>query len=156
MKNFHILVVLLVLNVIIFLTPMPLSYSQDSSGDVTTQESTTRSFISDWLKSIRIYVPAIVGSFIVGVIGSAGYFVALKLGFITADKIEEKFKTTGAPVAFVIIGGAVAIIFQLPQAETFTPIQSFVLGITWPFIVSQYVSRAGKEGADIIKQLRGG
>ena len=151
MKNFHILVVLLVLNVIIFLTPMPLSYSQDSSSDVSTQEP-----ILEWLNSIHSYVPAIVGSFIVGVIGSTGYFVALKLGFVTADKIEEKFKSTGAPVAFVIVGGAVAVIFQLPQADVFTPIQSFVLGITWPFIVSQYVSRAGKEGVDIIKQLRGG
>ena len=107
----------------------------------------------DWLKSIDKYVPAIVGSFIVGVIGSTSYFVALKIGFITSDKIEEKFQRTGAPVGFVIIGGAVAVIFQLPQAEVFTPIQSFVLGITWPFIVSQYVSRAGKEGADIIKKL---
>jgi hypothetical protein len=38
-----------------------------------------------------------------------------------------------------VIGGFIAGIFQLPEA-TFVPIQSFVLGATWPSIVGQFLS----------------
>lgn len=125
-----------------------------SYGQETT-ENDLLFFVTNWFSSVHGSVPIIVGAFIIGMVGSLAYYVALRLGFVSAELVEEKFnskKTLGA-LGFIALGGAVAIVFQLPQMDAFTPIQSFVLGITWPFIVSQYASRASTEGADVIKKL---
>jgi hypothetical protein len=105
--------------------------------------------LSTWFASISSNVPILAGAFIVGAIGSLAYYAALKLGYAGGnqrDGILKNFasftKSYGVAVAgFLFIGGAVATAFQAAQMETFTPVQSFVLGVTWPMIVAQYAAR---------------
>ena len=123
----------------------------------TDTDSTLWQMLATLFSSTSSAVQSLIGAFIVGMIGSGAYYSALKLGFINSEWIEGKFNRWWKLVGFVFLGGAVATVFQLPQADTFTAIQSFVLGITWPFIVSQYVSRA-QEDSGVLSEIekRGG
>lgn len=100
--------------------------------------------IAKWFESVQQFTPNIIGALIIGIIGSVAYYGALKIGFVGGELREWLLGNfDGAPriAGFTIIGGAVAVAFQLPQPDSFVPIQSFVLGVTWPFIVAQYVTR---------------
>ncbi len=41
---------------------------------------------------------------------------------------------------FYVLGGVVAGVFQAAQFDTFAPIQAFVLGATWPSVVTRIMS----------------
>lgn len=132
---------------------VPHSNAEDSPDKTTFGE-----FV-DWFKSVDKYLPILVGSFIVGMIGSGAYYAALRLGYTGGDQRDWFLKNFGGPKgksAFIFIGGAVATVFQLPELGGFVPIQAFVLGITWPFIVSQYVSKVSAPRPKEIEELMGG
>ncbi|WP_299292092.1 hypothetical protein [Nitrosopumilus sp.] len=105
-------------------------------------QSTPESLINGWLVENANNASAIVGSSIMGIVGSTAYLVASKLGFIKFN-FNKKFQDIGYGRAFgySMIGGAVATVFQIPELPNFIPIQSFVLGITWPLLVAQYTSK---------------
>jgi len=58
-------------------------------------------------------------------------------------------------LGYALIGGSVAIVFQIPELPTFIPIQSFVLGVTWPLLVAQYTSKSEstREKDKLIEEL---
>lgn len=110
----------------------------------------------DWLKT---NTASIVGSFMIGATGSGAYYASLRLGFtggIYRDSYLKNFGNRFGIVGFVIIGGGVAVVFQLAQISTFTPVQSFVLGITWPMIVAQYSAvKAETSTKSLADRIRG-
>jgi hypothetical protein len=112
--------------------------------------------IGNWFLVNTPSTTVIVGALTMGTIGSTAYLVASKLGFIKLNR-NKKFKEIGYTKAlgYASIGGAVAIVFQLPELPNFTPIQSFVLGITWPLLVAQYTSGTedSKDKEDLLKEL---
>src|ERR1044071_3002530 len=117
---------------------------------------------------------ACVGAVVVGAIGSAAYLTALLLGFL-GDTARSQFRPRflvpkGQPalpklssprlLVFVIFGSGVAIVFQLAQRDVFAPIQAFVLGATWPTVLSQMISKEAQTPADqlsdFLKRIAGG
>lgn len=99
--------------------------------------------IESWFFENTVNSTVIIGSLLMGIIGSTAYLVASKLGFIKFNQ-NSSFQQIGYGKAFgySLIGGAVATVFQIPELPNFIPIQSFVLGITWPLLVAQYTSKS--------------
>lgn len=89
-------------------------------------------------------------AFIAGFIGSLAYVSVLYFKFIgrsnhERDLILRPFLSGVSGIHFwkliwyCCIGGAIAVIFQYPE-PTFVPVQNFLLGVSWPAIVSQHIS----------------
>ena len=91
-------------------------------------------------------------AFVAGLVGSIAYYTSLRLGFVGGDQRDSILNLFGSGYGliawFSVIGGSVATIFQLAQGGTFAPIQGFVLGITWPILVGQYVAGAKNASAE--------
>jgi hypothetical protein len=96
---------------------------------------------------------------IIGMIGAIGYLCLLSFRFLQNDvvygaicngscKIHVRW---GKTFLYAIMGGAIAIIFQIPEKGNFVPIQAFVLGTTWPAIVAQVLSGSQGQRKDQIK-----
>jgi hypothetical protein len=108
-----------------------------------------------------------VGAVAIGAIGSSAYFAALMLGFLGDAPIAQlrpKFLILrGSPLVgrlgrgrvaiFIILGSFVALVFQLAQQGSFAPVQSFVLGATWPSVVSQYLARSRETLSEKVDEL---
>lgn len=95
----------------------------------------------------------------VGAAGSLAYFTALYFGFIGGEEILNKlWPSRKTPwygklfrvIWFAIIGAAVAFIFQLPE-RNFAAIQAFIVGTTWPTIVSQVLTGRQAESPEAIR-----
>lgn len=96
----------------------------------------------------------------IGAGGSLAYSAALFFGFVQSDAVFKKIwptrlsKTQWQSLVriffFVLIGGVVSFIFQLPETKL-APIQAFIVGMTWPSIVAQTL--AGRQG-DSPKTIR--
>jgi hypothetical protein len=89
---------------------------------------------------------------VVGAVGSAAYLIALWVGLVGTVEGKERVlahfqKLWGLKVPlFVSGGGAVAMVFQLPEGKLI-PVQAFIIGCTWPAVVSNYLSgRQSGEG----------
>lgn len=54
---------------------------------------------------------------------------------------------------FCLLGGLVAAVFQAAQVESFMPIQAFVLGATWPSVVTR-VMAGGDPGQGLLPPLQ--
>ncbi|HEX8911624.1 MAG TPA: hypothetical protein VF796_04640 [Humisphaera sp.] len=120
---------------------------------------------SDKIWRAALNVAASVG---IGLLGAWAYYFGVYSGFIdrdTRDRVLQYLWDEGcAPpethrrwrrAAFFLFGGVVAGVFQAAQADTFTPIQAFVLGITWPSVVSRSMSGGGV-GAPLASALNRG
>jgi hypothetical protein len=88
----------------------------------------------------------------VGSVGSAAYLIALWVGLVGTAGGKERIlahfsELWGLKVPlFVASGGAVAMVFQLPEGKLI-PVQAFIIGCTWPAVVSNYLSgRQSGEG----------
>lgn len=88
-------------------------------------------------------------AFIVGSLGAGAFFYGVFCGFISKSTRQSLLeylvdsnsgKMKGAILVFCSFGGVVAAVFQAPQASFFAPIQAFVLGATWPSVVTQMMS----------------
>jgi hypothetical protein len=102
--------------------------------------------------------PIPVQAFIVGMIGSLAYYTALRLGYVGGEQSTALLRlfTRFLVAWFCIIGGSIAAVFQLAQLTSFAPVQAFVLGVTWPTLVSQYVTGAAEvEKKHFVDQVRG-
>jgi hypothetical protein len=114
-------------------------------------------FDFDWDRVINI---ALAG--IVGFLGAVAFYYGVYTGFINPDSREKTLKYFTGPVwnrvhytgMFCVLGGVVAAVFQAAQASTFAPIQAFVLGATWPSVVTRIMAggaeptTSGREFAD--------
>jgi hypothetical protein len=100
---------------------------------------------ASWFNSVHGNIPVILGAFTMGMIGSIAYYAALRLGYTGGEQRDWLLKNFGSRqggvAAFILIGGAVSTVFQLPEPDKFVAIQSFVLGVTWPIIVAQYSAK---------------
>ena len=93
---------------------------------------------------------SVTGAFIVGSLGAGAFFLGVFCGFISRESRERLLeflgdRNTGKPkawllLAFCAFGGVVASVFQAAQASLFAPIQAFVLGATWPSVVTRIMS----------------
>lgn len=98
-------------------------------------------------------VVALAVALVCGFIGSVAYLKAMDWGFMSGeliDTIRARMGRWPSRPGFALIGGMVALVFQVPQGATLAPIQAFVLGITWPFIVSQYVAARRERNAEVV------
>ncbi|MBI2171698.1 MAG: hypothetical protein HYU30_06720 [Chloroflexi bacterium] len=89
-------------------------------------------------------------AFLIGMVGSVAYFTVVYFGFVGSGKESRDLilgyfwgkngRTTLAKVAwYSLVGGLIAGVFQLAE-RAFVPVQSFILGATWPSIVGQLLS----------------
>jgi len=56
-------------------------------------------------------------------------------------------------LAFVALGGGIALVFQWAQGVVFAPIQALVLGATWPTVISNFLAKSGQTDSDRIRDL---
>ena len=150
-------IVLLLLGVLLLGSFIPV-YAQNGEESAEVEVFDIAEAVTKWWELVDENVPNIIGAQIVGIIGSTAYYGALKLGFVGGqlrDWLLDNFDGGQRVAGFIVIGGGVAVAFQLAQPDVFVPIQSFVLGVTWPFIVAQYVSRVeGRDVREFIAELR--
>ena len=98
---------------------------------------------------------------LIGAAGSLAYFSALYFGFIVGpDILARLWPATGGNWRalriswFITIGAIVAFTFQLPQG-TFAPIQAFIVGTTWPTIVTQVLTgRLSSDSSRLSEQIQ--
>ena len=92
----------------------------------------------------------LLSALIIGFLGSLAYYTAVYFKFIGGKEeyrklilspfINDNGKTRVFRLAwYCFIGGFIAVVFQLPQLA-FAPIQSFILGCSWPSIVVPFLS----------------
>lgn len=95
---------------------------------------------------------------LLGAIGSIAYFTAMYFTYVGTTELLARF---WAPASsrlangfrvfwFGCIGATVAFVFQLPES-TLAPIQAFIVGTTWPTIVSQVLTGRQGDSAKSIK-----
>lgn len=89
---------------------------------------------------------------LVGTLGAASFYFGVYFGFISQNERDKMLKyltndinsvQLGWFVVFCLLGGVVAAVFQAAQANVFAPIQAFVLGATWPSVVTRIMSGSG-------------
>ena len=99
-------------------------------------------------KIIYLKVIYFLGSFLIGFLGSFSYLLLVKLGFAGGKTPEERDVILRPffehPFRYVFLycfmGGFISGIFQLVTINAFVPIQSLVMGLTWPSFVAGYLS----------------
>jgi len=109
--------------------------------------------LNDQIGGINPRETKIVGfAFAVGVLGAFAFYFGVFVGFIgreSRDKTLQYFgfgwSNLGRIFLFCVTGGIVAAVFQSAQLQAFTPIQAFVLGATWPSVVTQIMSGDGSK-----------
>lgn len=85
----------------------------------------------------------------IGFAGSMAYFTAAYFGFVgqsldSRAHILRHFQGRNGVhllkvIWYAVFGGVIATVFQLLQSE-FVPVQSLILGATWPAVVTQFLS----------------
>jgi hypothetical protein len=96
-------------------------------------------------------------TFVIGVAGSGAYYFAVYIGLIGRRSDGKRSEAAKYLVReddsiylirlllFLFFGGIVSLVFQLPQASAFAPIQAFVLGATWPSVVDRMIANDGRQ-----------
>jgi hypothetical protein len=98
-------------------------------------------------------------AFLIGFGGAAAFHFGVFIGFIARDSRVSLLEFLHPPppatlpggsrslgwlwfyrVMFWMFGGGVAVVFQMADADVLVPIQAFVLGASWPSVVTQLMS----------------
>lgn len=91
----------------------------------------------------------ILAAALIGTLGALAFYAGVKFGFISRDTrktLLEFLPDSAVGIAvrsrkhFYFMGGIVAAIFQWAQPDVLAPIQAFVLGATWPSVVTRIMS----------------
>jgi hypothetical protein len=101
----------------------------------------------------------LITAFVIGTAGAAAFHLGVYAGFIaresrpglleflhtefmnrTTVSAREKQVARLLRTAFWCFGGIVAVVFQAADADSLVPIQAFVLGASWPTVVTQLMS----------------
>jgi hypothetical protein len=98
---------------------------------------------------------------LIGTAGAIAFFAGVKFGFIDRDLRSRTMEFLISPPrtrfldrqVFYFLGGIVAAIFQWAQPDTLAPIQAFVLGATWPSVVTRIMSGSSKDGSAVNKLI---
>ena len=92
----------------------------------------------------------VTAAFFAGSLGAGAFFLGVLFGFISPESRGKVLEFLRSPQTtsvngwslswFLAFGGVVAAIFQAAQASVFAPIQAFVLGATWPSVVTRIMT----------------
>jgi hypothetical protein len=136
-------------------TSVPAADSQAPSpqASVPVVDVPQEAFVIDWDHVINVLLAGVVG-----ILGALSFYYGVYTGFINPDSREKTLKYFSGSIwiklhytgMFCLLGGVVAAVFQAAQASTFAPIQAFVLGATWPSVVTRIMSG----GAEPTKSAR--
>ena len=92
-------------------------------------------------------------AFVIGAVGSCAYLIATWVGLVGSKDgklspvLDHFTRWWAAKVGlYLASGGAVAMVFQLPEGKLI-PVQAFIIGCTWPAVVSNYLS--GRQSGDL-------
>lgn len=84
---------------------------------------------------------------LIGFLGAAAFYAGVRFGFISNESREQLLTFIKHPpnprnerLFFYFFGGIVAGVFQWAQPDVLAPIQAFVLGATWPSVVTRIMS----------------
>jgi hypothetical protein len=84
---------------------------------------------------------------LIGFLGAAAFYAGVRFGFISNESREQLLSFLKHPpnpkkerLFFYGFGGIVAGVFQWAQPDVLAPIQAFVLGATWPSVVTRIMS----------------
>lgn len=144
--------------------PTPVS---KSSGSALTDGANAKplskgSFEESWTRTIRSWLGAdrisskptnlvrllnIMAAVLIGGLGALAFYAGVKFGFISPESrknllsyLPEARTARPSRTHFYFLGGVVAGIFQWAQPDVLAPIQAFVLGATWPSVVTRIMS----------------
>ncbi|MBI2885748.1 MAG: hypothetical protein HYY02_00915 [Chloroflexi bacterium] len=105
-------------------------------------------FLAGFASGVERWLTAL-GALFTGILGSVAYFTALFLGFVGQtegrNQLLSSFRrangSLSAPIvgAYVFVGGGIAVVFQI-ASPAFAPVQSLILGATWPAVLIQWLS----------------
>ena len=138
--------------------PAPTSTNQASTAGAVTETTSSGLFgpITNvlWRRTL-----VLAFAFCIGMLGAAAFHFGVFIGFIARDSrgnlleflhAELLMRRLISPselwyfrlrsVAFWTFGGVVAAVFQMADADSLVPIQAFVLGASWPSVVTQLMS----------------
>jgi hypothetical protein len=89
----------------------------------------------------------ILAAVLIGTLGALAFYAGVKFGFISPETrktllayLPEDAAAVRLRKHFYFMGGIVAGIFQWAQPDVLAPIQAFVLGATWPSVVTRIMS----------------
>jgi hypothetical protein len=101
----------------------------------------------------------LITAFLIGTFGAAAFHLGVYTGFIARESrpgllqfLHVEFATRTRVtelerrlvwflrISFWCFGGIVAVVFQMADADSLVPIQAFVLGASWPTVVTQLMS----------------
>jgi hypothetical protein len=96
----------------------------------------------------------VLSAVVIGWAGAFAFLAGVRYGFIdptTRDKTLEFLANPPwwrilARATFYFMGGIVAGVFQWAQPDTLVPIQAFVLGATWPSVVTRIMTGSAPTG----------
>jgi hypothetical protein len=138
--------------------PASMSGNQASTAGAETQTTSSGLFgpITNvlWRRTL-----VLAFAFCIGMLGAAAFHFGVFIGFIARDSRGNLLEFLHAElltrrlvspselwyfrfrsVAFWTFGGVVAAVFQMADADSLVPIQAFVLGASWPSVVTQLMS----------------
>ena len=110
-------------------------------------------------KSHKKEIKEVANIFFASMIGFAGalaFFVGVYFGLISPesrDDITRYIVSKRSVTLFSALGGVVAGVFQWAQAETLAPIQAFVLGATWPSVVTSIMAGSSTRSKPSAKEV---
>ena len=92
----------------------------------------------------------ILAAVLIGSLGALAFYAGVKFGFISPESrrrlllyLPDERYARPSRNYFYFLGGVVAGIFQWAQPDVLAPIQAFVLGATWPSVVTRIMSGSG-------------
>jgi len=81
-------------------------------------------------------------SYLIGIFGSITVVSATFFGLKDFQNLPKKVYTPFNLLIYLVIGGILAIILQSLQPLSYSPIQAFVVGATWPAVVQGMITPA--------------
>ena len=106
-----------------------------------------------------------VGTFAIGTVGSAVVLFGSYIGLKSYEELPKRLFTKWNSAAYIVFGGAIALILQLAFPESFAPLYSLAVGAGWPALViglstsqnaQQIADAKMKEMQDLLKKIQGG
>jgi hypothetical protein len=140
------------------LTSPTATASTSDAGNKPPQQSIVTRAISksrNWLVSEKISqtttnllrILNILAAVFIGSLGALAFYAGVRFGFISPESrrvvllyLPELRHARPSRAYFYFLGGIVAGIFQWAQPDVLAPIQAFVLGATWPSVVTRIMS----------------
>lgn len=130
--------------------------TEAAEPDSTHSQSATLPSRAPLADQLSPWLAAVVGS-----IGSTAYLIALWVGLVGRGDGKERVLIHFRKLWFLKVplfvggGGAVAMVFQLPEGKLI-PVQAFIIGCTWPAVVSNYLSgrQSGEGEAEALQTLQ--